>query len=153
MGYDLDREGEQMKRAEHGAESNCQWPRDEDERSSPATKFMAPHHAHHRSSASLSESNDGRQSIDSDRSVETSSPVVPVGVNGHTSPGDEDDDSNFDPVAKLQRELERTREEKDTLAAQYRNLLAKLTTMRTTLGNKLKQDAVRSAHPPVCVLL
>ncbi|KAJ7101864.1 hypothetical protein C8R43DRAFT_1244192 [Mycena crocata] len=52
-----------------------------------------------------------------------------------------DDDIPSDPVEKLQRELERTREEKETLAAQYRNLLAKLTTMRTTLGNKLKQDA------------
>ena len=107
---------------------------------------MAPHHAH-RSSASLSESNDGRQSIDSDRSVGSSSPVVLTGTNGHTSPADEDD-PNLDPVAKLQRELERTREEKDTLAAQYRNLLAKLTTMRTTLGTKLKQDAVRSAPLP-----
>lgn len=55
----------------------------------------------------------------------------------------EEADAESDPVAKLQRELDRTREEKDTLAAQYRNLLAKLTTMRTTLGNKLKQDAVR----------
>jgi len=104
----------------------------------------------HRSSASFSESNDGRQSIDSDRSAETSSPVAPIGTNGHISPSDEDD---LDPVAKLQRELERTREEKDTLATQYRNLLAKLTTMRTTLGNKLKQDAVRTAPLPVCSVL
>jgi hypothetical protein len=51
----------------------------------------------------------------------------------------------LDTVQKLQRELERTIEEKDNLATQYRNLLAKLTTMRTTLGNKLKQDAVRLA--------
>ncbi|KDQ09068.1 hypothetical protein BOTBODRAFT_117647 [Botryobasidium botryosum FD-172 SS1] len=41
----------------------------------------------------------------------------------------------------LEEELERTKEEKESLATQYRNLLAKLTTMRTTLGNKLKQDA------------
>ncbi|KIY47386.1 hypothetical protein FISHEDRAFT_27774, partial [Fistulina hepatica ATCC 64428] len=44
-------------------------------------------------------------------------------------------------VVALQAELKRTREEKDALAAQYHNLLAKLTNMRTTLGNKLKQDA------------
>jgi hypothetical protein len=47
----------------------------------------------------------------------------------------------LDPLARLQRELDRTKEEKESLAAQYRTLLTKLTTMRTTLGNKLKQDA------------
>ncbi|KAF9014741.1 hypothetical protein BDZ89DRAFT_1046316 [Hymenopellis radicata] len=50
-------------------------------------------------------------------------------------------DADTDPVARLHRELQQTREEKDTLAAQYRNLLQKLTHMKTTLGNKLKQDA------------
>ncbi|KAJ7266912.1 hypothetical protein B0H12DRAFT_1200853 [Mycena haematopus] len=74
-----------------------------------------------------------RLSLDSDRS---STPSPFVHSNGQT-----DDDEPSDPIEKLQRELERTREEKETLAAQYRNLLAKLTTMRTTLGNKLKQDA------------
>jgi hypothetical protein len=49
----------------------------------------------------------------------------------------------LDPVLELRRQLERTNEEKEHLATQYRSLLAKLTTMRTTLGNKLKQDAVR----------
>ncbi|KZT32769.1 hypothetical protein SISSUDRAFT_1072462 [Sistotremastrum suecicum HHB10207 ss-3] len=44
-------------------------------------------------------------------------------------------------VARLQEELERTREERETYASQYRELLARLTTMRSTLGNKLKQDA------------
>ena len=52
---------------------------------------------------------------------------------------------HLDPVERLQRELARTREEKETLAAQYRTLLSKLTTMRTTLGNKLQKDAVRGA--------
>ncbi|KAI0262540.1 hypothetical protein BC834DRAFT_890646 [Gloeopeniophorella convolvens] len=51
------------------------------------------------------------------------------------------DDDTLDPIRKLQQELERTREERDNFAAQYRNLLGKLQTMRTTLGNKLKQDA------------
>ncbi|KAJ7461844.1 hypothetical protein B0H11DRAFT_1735726 [Mycena galericulata] len=83
-----------------------------------------------------------RLSLDSDRS-NTSSPPVHNGVNGYSlSNGTQNDDEGpSDPIEKLQRELERTREEKETLAAQYRNLLAKLTTMRTTLGNKLKQDA------------
>ncbi|KAH9996701.1 hypothetical protein BJV74DRAFT_877401 [Russula compacta] len=44
-------------------------------------------------------------------------------------------------MSKLQQELEHTREERDELATQYRNLLGKLQTMRNTLGNKLKQDA------------
>ncbi len=61
-------------------------------------------------------------------------------VNGiHHTTGAQD---GLDPVSKLQQELERTREEKDELATQYRNLLGKLQTMRNTLGNKLKQDAV-----------
>jgi outer membrane murein-binding lipoprotein Lpp len=51
------------------------------------------------------------------------------------------DEEGLDPIEKLKRELEREREEKEDLAAQYRNLLAKLTTMRTSLGNKLRQDA------------
>lgn len=73
-----------------------------------------------------------RLSFDSDR------PPSPPVLNGHS-----DDTDDLDPLARLQRDLDRTKEEKESLAAQYRNLLAKLTTMRTTLGNKLKQDAVR----------
>ena len=82
-----------------------------------------------------------RSSFDSERSGASSPPNaggLPVNgaVNGRKHAGS-------DPVLQLQEELERTKEEKETLAAQYRNLLGKLTTMRTTLGNKLKQDAVR----------
>lgn len=76
---------------------------------------------------------DERLSIDSDRPPLPS----PNGVNGHAV----EDDDDADPLSRLQHELERTRAEKETLAIQYRTLLAKLTTMRTTLGNKLKQDA------------
>jgi hypothetical protein len=46
-------------------------------------------------------------------------------------------------LSRLQQELERTREERDEFETHYRNLLGKLQTMRNTLGNKLKQDAVR----------
>lgn len=105
----------------------------------------------HKSSGSFSGSpvsqaiRDARASTDSERSANTSSPGNGATANGHASPTKDEDeaDSELDPITKLQRELDRTREEKDALAAQYRNLLAKLTTMRTTLGNKLKQDAVR----------
>ncbi|KAJ7640888.1 hypothetical protein DFH06DRAFT_1000430 [Mycena polygramma] len=86
---------------------------------------------------------DARLSLDSDRSNTSSPPVHSNGANGHglVNGKQNEDELSSDPIEKLQRELERTREEKETLAAQYRNLLAKLTTMRTTLGNKLKQDA------------
>lgn len=89
--------------------------------------------------------NDLRLSVDSERSNPSSPPIHANGVNGHASKGGSEDDDESDPVLRLQRDLERTREEKEALATQYRNLLAKLTTMRTTLGNKLKQDAVSCA--------
>lgn len=78
---------------------------------------------------------DVRVSFDSDRPINGSN-----GTNGKH--GDHDEDADLDVVGRLQRDLERTNEEKEQLATQYRNLLAKLTTMRTQLGNKLKQDAV-----------
>jgi hypothetical protein len=89
----------------------------------------------------LSPPADVRLSFDSERSS-------PPEVNGTTLNGrrhsDVDhEDGDLDPIQKLQRELQRTIEEKEHLGTQYQNLLAKLTTMRTTLGNKLKQDAVR----------
>lgn len=45
-------------------------------------------------------------------------------------------------------ELERVRAEKDHLSLQYRSLLGKLTAMRNTLGDKLKEDAVSRASAP-----
>lgn len=87
---------------------------------------------------------DHRRSVDSERSAGTSPPpVLHNGVNGHTATnGGDNTDEQEDRVTKLQRELDRTRQEKEALAAQYQTLLARLTQMRTTLGNKLKQDAV-----------
>jgi hypothetical protein len=83
------------------------------------------------------EPTDSRSSFDSDRS---SSPSVTTNgvVNGRKHSTEDDSD----PISKLKLQLERTKEEKEALAAQYRTLLAKLTTMKTSLGNKLKQDAV-----------
>ena len=54
-----------------------------------------------------------------------------------------DGNGSLDRVETLEHELEVLREEKESLATQYRNLVSKLNAMRTTLGNKLKQDAVR----------
>ncbi|KAG9033930.1 hypothetical protein FS837_002314, partial [Tulasnella sp. UAMH 9824] len=91
-----------------------------------------------------------RLSTDSNR-PDTS--AVPNGVGGgHTGRNSVDqkpqsdaiEGSNEEPtneVERLQLELERTRAEKDVLADQYNGLLAKLTTMRNTLGTKLKEDA------------
>ena len=89
-----------------------------------------------------------RSSSDSERNVDLAT-VLPVHQNGVKDHISSDSVSHLngsdDSVEKLQRELEITREEKETLATQYNNLLAKLTQMRTSLGTKLKQDAVRSS--------
>ncbi|KAG8983930.1 hypothetical protein FRB90_005648 [Tulasnella sp. 427] len=90
-----------------------------------------------------------RLSTDSNR-PDTS--ALPNGINGHAArsstdqapqegAAERDDDEPSDNVEKLRLELEQTRAEKDVLADQYNGLLAKLTTMRNTLGNKLKEDA------------
>ncbi|TYJ57564.1 hypothetical protein B9479_001646 [Cryptococcus floricola] len=54
---------------------------------------------------------------------------------------DDDDLSPEERVKLLEEELESTRQDKETLGNQYRSLLGKLTAMRTTLGDKLKEDA------------
>ncbi|KZT00503.1 uncharacterized protein LAESUDRAFT_802663 [Laetiporus sulphureus 93-53] len=81
-----------------------------------------------------------RPSLDGER------PPTSNGTNGaadghEPDEHEQDDAQDPDPVERLQRELQRTKEEKDALALQYRNLLSKLTAMRTTVANKLKQDA------------
>jgi hypothetical protein len=45
-------------------------------------------------------------------------------------------------IAQLEDELETVRGEKETLGNQYRALLGKLTAMRQSLGDKLREDAV-----------
>ncbi|GAA5928671.1 uncharacterized protein JCM15063_003935 [Sporobolomyces koalae] len=44
-------------------------------------------------------------------------------------------------IRTLEDELDRTRQDRDAWEAQYQSLLAKLTAMRNTVGDKLKQDA------------
>lgn len=83
------------------------------------------------------QSTNSRVSFDGD-----SANARPPNANGTTNGQTHDMDDGSDPIQRLRDELERTKEEKEALAAQYRNLLGKLTTMRTTLQNKLKQDAV-----------
>lgn len=59
---------------------------------------------------------------------------------------EEQEEQNHVPVDEririLEDDLETTRQEKEALGNQYRSLLGKLTAMRTTLGDKLKEDAV-----------
>ena len=62
---------------------------------------------------------------------------------GDETDGDGEHD-NATRIAQLEGELERVTDERNGLEAQYRNLLSKLTSMRNTLGDKLRQDAVRS---------
>lgn len=47
-------------------------------------------------------------------------------------------------IRQLEDELEMVRGEKDNLGNQYRSLLGKLTAMRKSLGDKLREDAVGS---------
>lgn len=67
---------------------------------------------------------------------------------GALPPQDEEEEGEYPPedaeerIRRLEDELGRTRDEKEQFEAQYRSLLGKLTNMRNTLGDKLKQDAV-----------
>ena len=54
--------------------------------------------------------------------------------------------------AELEAALKEMTDQKSVLETQYRSLLGKLTNMRNTLGDKLKQDAVRPPLPPLCTL-
>ncbi|WWD18135.1 hypothetical protein CI109_102584 [Kwoniella shandongensis] len=54
---------------------------------------------------------------------------------------DNDSLPTHERIARLENELAITRQEKETLGNQYRGLLGKLTAMRTTLGDKLREDA------------
>lgn len=87
-----------------------------------------------------------RSSGDSERNIVLATPPMHQnGIKDHISSDSIGHlNGSDDPLERLQRELDVTREEKENLATQYSNLLAKLTQMRNTLGNKLKQDAVRS---------
>ncbi len=57
--------------------------------------------------------------------------------NGHN---DADDPQTI--IEQLREELRKTQEEKESLAVQHHNLVSKVSTIRNTLGAKLKQDAV-----------
>jgi uncharacterized coiled-coil DUF342 family protein len=47
-------------------------------------------------------------------------------------------------ISGLQGELEETTESRDHFETQYKNLLGRVNTIKTSLGDRLKADAVRS---------
>lgn len=53
------------------------------------------------------------------------------------------EDMDVADPATLRAELLRAQEERDAYEEQYQMLLAKISQMRTTLGERLQQDAVR----------
>ena len=68
-------------------------------------------------------------------------PPPPADLPLEESPEDVAD--NADRIGQLEEELEVVRGEKESLGNQYRALLGKLTAMRQSLGDKLREDAVR----------
>ena len=70
--------------------------------------------------------------------------TVPMGNAEPTRDGQADGASGPES-ASLAEQLQQAIEERDSYKDQYSNLLNKLTHMRQTLGDRLQQDAVRSA--------
>lgn len=97
--------------------------------------------ASHARNGSTSHAHDGRDRAE-DRDKAEPAPAAGAGAEG----GD-------DRIRELEDELARVRDEKDALDGQYRSLLGKLTTMRKSLGEKLREDAVSFHHLSMCCLL
>jgi len=76
-----------------------------------------------------------------DAGPSTSPPPPPPADLPPTEQPDEPTD-NASRINQLEEELEVVRGEKESLGNQYRALLGKLTTMRQSLGDKLREDAV-----------
>lgn len=76
----------------------------------------------------------------------TSTPELPIQAGPSTPPALTSPRSSLDDVEQdlshLRHELAIARQEKEVLGNQYRNLLGKLTAMRQSLGDKLREDAV-----------
>lgn len=95
-------------------------------------RSFSPSHTHARSSLDV-DSEHPSSSSSSSSQASTSAPNGSPPVDGDAPHS----------LEALQKQLQQARDERDHHATQYQSLLARLTTMRTTLGNKLKQDAVR----------
>jgi hypothetical protein len=72
----------------------------------------------------------------------STSPPPPPPVDLPPTDQPEESTDNASRINQLEEELEVVRGEKESLGNQYRALLGKLTTMRQSLGDKLREDAV-----------
>ena len=72
----------------------------------------------------------------------STSPPPPPPADLPPSDSPEESTDNATRISQLEEELEVVRGEKDSLGNQYRALLGKLTAMRQSLGDKLREDAV-----------
>jgi uncharacterized coiled-coil protein SlyX len=89
-----------------------------------------------------------RQSTSASPSREQRSPRASLDNSNKTDEDEEDDDASpEDKIARLEDELAQTRQEKEVLRNQYSSLLGKLTAMRKSLGDKLREDAVGHGLP------
>ncbi|KDN50801.1 hypothetical protein K437DRAFT_254968 [Tilletiaria anomala UBC 951] len=89
----------------------------------------------------------GKSSLDSaDAPIAVSSKVPGIEAGAVASDWPQDDEVDEETPGEtsaqgLKQELERARRERDDFEAQYKGLLGKLTQMRSTLGERLRQDA------------
>ena len=72
----------------------------------------------------------------------STSPPPPQPANLPPADSPEESTDNATRISQLEEELEVVRGEKESLGNQYRALLGKLTAMRQSLGDKLREDAV-----------
>lgn len=77
-----------------------------------------------------------------DRAMAAEAPALPDALDEPGPSLANGNGSAEERVHGLEAELAQTKRDRDGFEAQYRSLLGKLTTMRNTLGDKLKQDAV-----------
>lgn len=66
-------------------------------------------------------------------------------VNGVHTNGKQTDDADLSPTERLERELQKAKDEKDALEEQYNTLLGKVSDMKARLNAKFKLDAVCNA--------
>lgn len=72
----------------------------------------------------------------------STSPPPPPPADLPPTDSPEESTDNATRISQLEEELEVVRGEKESLGNQYRALLGKLTAMRQSLGDKLREDAV-----------
>lgn len=82
--------------------------------------------------------------MDSPASEASPPPPAPNGLHAATEEVEGEPEDPQTTIEQLRSELQKTQDEKESLAAQHQTLLSKVSNIRNTLGAKLKQDAVRT---------